>query len=83
MSLHPEKAKIPCQIEADLFTWMTVHGNLQLALRHPENVGPSRAVMENFVQSLEEILVRGGIIDQEDIDRGRTLEKSQHRLMRS
>ena len=83
MSFHAEKAHERVHVEADLFTWMSVHGNLQLALRHPENQGPSRKIVENFVEALAAVLVRGGIIDQADIDRGNRLEADEHRLMRS
>jgi hypothetical protein len=74
MPFHQEHAEDPLQVEADAFTWMAVHGNLQLALRHPANQGPSRAVVQNFVNALGALLVQSHIIDQEDIDKGTALE---------
>jgi hypothetical protein len=43
-------------------TWMAVHGNLCLALRHPANSGPSRKLIENFVRQLGENLVENGVL---------------------
>lgn len=83
MSLHQEKAAERVAVEADLFTWMTVHGNLLLALRHPGNQGPSANVARNFVEALEAVLLRGGILDQEDIDKSHEVEQQQGRLLRS
>lgn len=36
-----EKASVFFAVEADALTWMAVQGALELALRHPENTGPS------------------------------------------
>jgi hypothetical protein len=62
---------------------MAVHGNLTLALRHPGNQGPSTQVVKNFVEALEAVLVRVGILDQEDIDKGHAMESEQSKLLRS
>jgi ABC-type nitrate/sulfonate/bicarbonate transport system ATPase subunit len=63
-----EVAKNPLMIEADLLTWMTVHGNILLALRHPENTGETRAIAQRFVDELGRKLVEGGIINQAELD---------------
>jgi len=83
MTLHIEKATESVSIEADAFTWMTVHGNLQLALRHPGNHGASTEVAKNFVKALEAVLVGVGILDQADIDQGHSVESEQSKLLRS
>lgn len=48
--------------------WMAVHGNLCLALRHPQNNGPSRASVIHSIELIESVLKDQGLMDQEDID---------------
>jgi len=45
-------------ISVPLITWVAIHGNLCLALRHPENVGDLRKLVLNFVKELGQFLVR-------------------------
>jgi len=54
------------QVTANLLTWLTVHGNLCLALRHPQNQGPSRRFVVDFVKQLGELLVAWGVITDEE-----------------
>lgn len=65
---NPEVAKKRLKVEADLLTWMAVHGNLLLALRHPENTGESRRIVAGFVEDIGRMLVVGGIINQEELE---------------
>jgi hypothetical protein len=44
----------PVIIETDMTTALAVIGNLQLAFRHPDNVGPSRRAAEKLVVELIE-----------------------------
>lgn len=67
------KAREMHAFRADLLTWTTVHGNLQLALRHPANVGASRAIAENFVKELGAFLVARGFLT------AATLEEAERR----
>jgi hypothetical protein len=52
-------------VSAQLIVWCAVHGNLQLALRHSENQGPSRSLAEAFLRDLGEWLVREGMLTPE------------------
>jgi hypothetical protein len=44
-------AKTEGTVKASLLTWITVHGNLCLALRHPQNRGPSREWAVGFTKA--------------------------------
>lgn len=46
---------------------MAIHGNLCLALRHPGNNGPSRKLIIEFVNSIENKLKDIGMFTDEDI----------------
>lgn len=50
------------EFRATLITWVAVHGNLQLALRHPSNIGASRPMVEEFVRELGRFLVTHGLL---------------------
>lgn len=43
-------------------TWTAIHGNLCLALRHPDNKGPSRELIIKFVKKLGEVLEQEGAV---------------------
>jgi hypothetical protein len=62
------KARIEVAVGADLLTWMAVHGNLLLALRHPGNGGAVAAVMRDFVNGLGRMLVDQGILTQAELE---------------
>lgn len=64
-------------VEADLLTWMAIHGNLSLALRHPQNKGPSRAYVAAFVKSLGQWLVEQNVLTQEELDCHYALESEE------
>lgn len=70
-----DKALETATVEESLFVWMTIHGNLCLALRHPENDGPSRAYMEAFINKLSMMLVQRGMLTQQDIERAQRVER--------
>jgi hypothetical protein len=59
------KAREQGSISAELIVWVAVRGNLQLALRHPQNVGASRAWVEQFVKDLGLYLVERGLLTPE------------------
>ena len=54
-------------ISANLLTWLTVHGNLCLALRHPQNRGASRPYVIGFTKELGKLLVRYGVMTEEQL----------------
>jgi hypothetical protein len=58
----------PAVVEADMLTWMGVHGCVLLALKHPEYTGPSRKIVERFVDGIGKLLVQAGIFSQEEYD---------------
>ncbi len=60
--MRSEKSDQQLTVETDLLTWMAVQGMLELALRHPQNIGPSRARVEIFSSALLERLHTEGIL---------------------
>jgi len=68
MVLAPrELVKRSAHVEANLLTWLTVHGNLCLALRHPQNRGESRRYAVAFVKVLGRMLVDLDVITEEQL----------------
>jgi hypothetical protein len=61
------KARTQGSVSADLLTWVAVHGNLQLALRHPLNAGASRPLIEQFITQLGQWLVEQGMLTPEHL----------------
>lgn len=58
----------------NLLTWLAVHGNLCLALRHPRNVGASRPFVVKFVKDLGKKLVEWGAITEEQLKYAERIE---------
>jgi len=56
------------EIPATAFSWMVIYGYLCLALRHPVAKGPSRKIAELMVGTIENMLLRQGLLSQEEID---------------
>jgi len=63
-----EKLNRKAAISTPLLTWVAIHGNLCLALRHPENVGDSRKLVLNFVKELGRFLVKSGIFTEAQLE---------------
>jgi len=61
-------------VTANLHTWITIHGNVCLALRHPQNRGPSRALAIEFVKGLGRALVSWGALTEEELKECEKLE---------
>jgi hypothetical protein len=57
----------PRTIEASGVVWVTVHGLLCLALRHPEMTGDSRKIALEFVSNLGRGLVAWGILTADEL----------------
>lgn len=72
--LTDEELKKVIAIEFPALSWITIHGNLCLALRHPQNVGASRPVAISALEWIEQQLFMAGILDQEDIE---TIHKTE------
>jgi hypothetical protein len=80
-TLTEERARILVSktgtITANLHTWLTIHGNVCLALRHPQNRGPSRQIALVFVKELGKALVRWGAITEEELKDAEKLEAEE------
>ena len=48
--------------------WLCIYTNLCLALRHPENEGPSRSMVEAACKVVGEVLLDMKVIEQSDLD---------------
>lgn len=65
-------------IEAELLTWMAVHGNICLALRHPENRSQFvRPRMIRLVKEIGAMLVERGFMTQAELDGAMKYEMQQ------
>jgi hypothetical protein len=67
-------AKTDGTVKANLLTWITVHGNLCLALRHPQNIGSSRKLAVEFTKALGKALVEWGALTPEQLEETEKLE---------
>jgi hypothetical protein len=50
-----EMLRVPIPVIAPSLVWIGVIGNLQVALRHPQNVGPPRGMVQDFARQLDVI----------------------------
>jgi hypothetical protein len=76
--MNPDKARMMIMIPAEALTWLAVHGNLCLALRHPDNNSPRvRPRMIKMVKRLGELLVESGLLTQAEIDEATRYELEQ------
>lgn len=65
------------QITTNQLTWLAIHGNLCLALRHPQNKGASRQLVINFVNHLGSKLVEWQVITIEELEAAHKLEREE------
>lgn len=75
--MNAGKANVECSVTATLLQWMTVHGYLCLALRHPQVNGPSRALALDFVEQLSVLLVEGGIMTRDEMAEAHQVEMAE------
>ena len=61
-----EKLKQMVTITAEGVVWITILGNIQLALRHPQNNGPSARLARQAAGQLMDALVRSGILTSDE-----------------
>jgi len=64
-------------ITTNQLTWLAVHGNICLALRHPQNIGASRPLVEKFVKELGKKLVEWRVVTQEELEAAEKLEREE------
>ena len=71
------KVEVPLKVDAELFTWLAVHGTLCLGLRHPRHTGPSRRIAEEFVRALGARLVEEGLLSADELNDAERLERQE------
>jgi len=76
---HRPALRAEWPVTAPGLVWMAIHGNLCLALRHPSNLGSSRALMEQFVRALGENLVENGVLTPDELAQAQRLEIEEGR----
>lgn len=64
-------------VDAPLLTWLAIHGNLCLALRHPANRGGSRKLVVDFVRALGAKLVERRVLTQDQLENAFALEQEE------
>jgi len=64
-------------LEIDGLTALAIHGNLCLALRHPENNGASRYLIEKTIKEIEVLLIEDGLINKDDLREIHRVEKEE------
>lgn len=57
------KADIPIELALTLGDILMLHGMISLALRHPQNTGPSSERARQVVNQFEQVLYEQGVID--------------------
>ncbi len=68
----------PITVTAEALTWLAVHGNVCLALRHPANCSPNvRPRMIKFVRMIGDRLVESGLLTREQMDAAMRYELQQ------
>lgn len=82
MMVDASKAMENRTVDGTLLEWLTVHGNLCLALRHPQNDGPSRATVVSMIHRIGKLLVEGGILTREELNFATRVEQDEHGLER-
>ncbi len=66
-SVNPQFWLREVLIKVNVLTLLAVHGNLCLALRHPQNLGESRDLVLNFCKQIGEELVLLGALTPEQL----------------
>ena len=72
--VNPEFWRKEVTINLNVITLMAVHGNLLLALRHPQNIGESRDLVIDFCKQIGEELVLLGAMAPEQLKEAYTVE---------
>ncbi len=67
-SVNPQFWLREVLIKVNVLTLLAVHGNLCLALRHPQNTGETRDLVLNFCKQIGEELVLLGALTPEQLE---------------
>jgi hypothetical protein len=65
----------PHSVEFPGRVWMAVHRAIYLGLRLPAYIGPSRALVENFLTTLGQCLVEWGVLTDDELARAERYER--------
>jgi hypothetical protein len=68
------KATTLIDVRLSALEWMCIHGNLCLALRHPNNVGNPREITVSVAQVLARVIVESGLLTQAEMDNAHHVE---------
>ncbi len=58
------RMRLPIPVVAEALVWMSVVSNIQLALRHPKNVGPSVPMVREFAHAIVGKLLEEKVLTQ-------------------
>jgi hypothetical protein len=73
-----KKALEKVGLNATLHTWLSVHGYLCLALRHPGiPAGPARELVEDFVKKLGRVCVATGLLTELELRLAENVEQEE------
>jgi hypothetical protein len=73
--MNSDKALERATLDLSLLEWMAIHGNLCLALRHPNNTVGSRALVAKAVAQIGKLIVARGLLTQAEMDAATQLER--------
>jgi hypothetical protein len=80
MNLDPDKLRERIAIEFSMIEVLSIHGNLCLALRHPQNAGAARQTALDIVAHLSKIIVHWGVMTQVEMDQATRMERQSGSL---
>ena len=63
---YDPRLKEPVTVTTQVIVVLAVAGSIVLALKHPSNVGPAREIQEGFLDLLGGLIVRAGVMTQEE-----------------
>jgi hypothetical protein len=66
VTVNIKKAQMRIEIELDVITWFAVQANVSLALRHPQNIGPSASYASFARNCILEALLESGFISADE-----------------
>jgi len=61
-----ERFKLPVSFMAEGIVWMAIPGNVQLGLRHPQNIGPSADMARRAAKQILKELRDKGVLTEEE-----------------
>jgi len=65
---HERELQEDVILHARMVDWITLHGYLQLALRHPQTTGSTRRFVEEVCLRIEQAALAKGVMDAEMIE---------------